>query len=306
MENRKKYNIKAVSKLTGLSDHTIRAWERRYSALTPERTETNRRLYSDEEIEKLSLLADAVKSGYTISGIANYNVSELQELIKKKYNTSAQSKIIIENSFSELIEQSLKYIKEFQRENFEKILMQVSINFSRQKMLVGFLIPLLHQIGELWANGNMRIVHEHFAASVLRTFLGSLLEGNISPNDAPKIITTTPEGFLHELGALLAAIYAIDFGWNAIFLGPNLPAEEISAAVIINKANVLLLSLVYPKDEPSFVNQLRKLRKYLGENFPIILTGQAASSYKTFNDEVGVYFINKITELNGILEKIRG
>jgi DNA-binding transcriptional MerR regulator len=305
MDKKGKFNIKAVSKLVGLSDHTIRAWERRYSALTPERTNTNRRLYSEEDIEKLSLLSEAVNSGHTISNIANYNIPDLRRLTKKNIDSQNANEINAEESFTELIKQSIGSIIEFDRAGFEKYLMQASLEFSKQKMLTGFIIPLLTEIGELWANGKIRIMHEHFASSVLRTFTGNLIDGNLNPAEAPKLITTTPEGFFHELGALIAAVYAMDFGWNSVFLGPNLPAEEISAAVIKNKATAVLLSLIYPKDEPHTGNQLHKLRKYLGENFPIILVGQSASSYAKFSNENGCHLIDKIVDLKDVLQEIR-
>ena len=65
------HTIKFVAIHTGISPHTIRAWERRYSALSPDRTATNRRLYSTTDIEKLSLLQRAVQAGHSIGQIAN-------------------------------------------------------------------------------------------------------------------------------------------------------------------------------------------------------------------------------------------
>lgn len=300
-----KYNIKAVSLITGISVHTIRAWERRYSALTPERTDTNRRLYAEFEIEKLSLLAEAIKKGHTISNIANYSIDELKELIGKKSETQITKDFQIENSFVPLIDKSIIFIKGFDKDGFEKILMNVSINYSRQKMLTGFIIPLLHEIGDLWSKGEFRIIHEHFATAIIRTFLGNLINSNSNSKDSPKMITTTLEGFTHELGALIAAIYAIDFGWNTIFLGANLSAEEISAAIKENNASAVLISMVYPNDNPYAGSQLIKLRKYIGNNLTVILTGHAAPSYKIFIEEIGASLIYNLSELSNILEGIR-
>ncbi len=241
MEN--KYNIKAVSKLTGLSEHTVRAWERRYSAVIPERTETNRRIYSDNDIEKLSLLAEVVKNGHTISNVANYDLDKLRTLVNNSKVPSENKTITTSEYFQNLINESVTLISNFKREEFENILLQVSIDYSKHQMLVEFVIPLLEKIGLLWESGIIRVIHEHFAASVLRTFLGNLIENNPKHKNAPKIITTTPEGFLHELGALIAALYAMDFGWDPIFLGSSLPPEEITAAVKENNAKAVLLSL---------------------------------------------------------------
>nr|MDA3860741.1 MerR family transcriptional regulator [Melioribacteraceae bacterium] len=273
-----KYNIKAVCKITGISEHTIRAWERRYSSVTPERTETNRRVYSENDIEKLSLLFEAVKNGYTISNISDHTTSKLRLLLNKIVEPSKNQEIIANQYFQNLIVESISLISKFKRNEFEKLLLQISVDYSKHQMLIEFIIPLLDKIGVLWETGKIRVIHEHFAVSVLRTFLGNLIESNPNHENAPKIITTTLEGFTHELGALIAALYAMDFGWEPIFLGANLPPEEITAAVNENNAKAVLLSLVYPGDDPHAGNQLRKLRKYLGNAFPIILTGYSAKS----------------------------
>ena len=54
------YSIRAVAEQTGLSAHTIRAWEKRYGAATPARTDSNRRMYGPDEVRRLRLLKGAV------------------------------------------------------------------------------------------------------------------------------------------------------------------------------------------------------------------------------------------------------
>ena len=54
------YNIQMVSKLTGISIHTLRAWEKRYQAVVPERDSSGRRTYNDSELEKLKILGKSV------------------------------------------------------------------------------------------------------------------------------------------------------------------------------------------------------------------------------------------------------
>ena len=81
MENEKRFPIKIVAQRTGLSVHAIRVWEKRYQIVTPFRTETNRRLYSEEDIERLRLLNLATKSGYSISSVADLDHKALRDLL---------------------------------------------------------------------------------------------------------------------------------------------------------------------------------------------------------------------------------
>ena len=85
MASEYKYPIKVVSQMTGLSVHVIRAWEKRYHVVEPDRTDTNRRLYSVDDIEKLRLLNDASHLGHNIGRLANLSLSELKIKRKKKY-----------------------------------------------------------------------------------------------------------------------------------------------------------------------------------------------------------------------------
>lgn len=304
MENSSKYNIKSVSVLTNLNIHTIRAWEKRYSAVTPERTETNRRMYSKEDIEKLNLLSEALRNGHSIGTIAHLSVEELRGLIPSNFShTTPITKPV--SKFQNLIADSIYHISHYDYKSFENILLDSSVNFSRQSLLIDIIIPLLEEIGNLWESGKIRVTHEHFAVSVLRTFLGSLIDNNTIPPTAPKILTTTPEGFLHELGALISALYAMDFGWNAIFLGANLPAEEISSAAKANDVSAILLSFVYPEDDPRAGKQLRKLRKYVGEEMKILVSGQAAIGYLKFIEETNSILIQRLDELPSALKSIR-
>ncbi len=85
-----KYPIKVVSQMTGLSVHVIRAWEKRYNVVEPERTNTNRRLYSEEDIEKLKLLNNVLHEGHSIGGVANLSLNELKNLLSENKTCSGR------------------------------------------------------------------------------------------------------------------------------------------------------------------------------------------------------------------------
>ena len=80
---RPRYGIGAVSKITGLSDHTIRVWERRYSAVVAERAANGRRLFTADDIEKLSLLKVLTDRGLSISRIAGESNDELRGRVEE-------------------------------------------------------------------------------------------------------------------------------------------------------------------------------------------------------------------------------
>lgn len=77
-----KYSMKMVSKLSGLTPYVIRTWERRYGMVEPGRTDTNRCLYSEEEVDRLILLRRATEDGHSIGSIARLGDAELENLTR--------------------------------------------------------------------------------------------------------------------------------------------------------------------------------------------------------------------------------
>jgi len=105
-------------------------------------------------------------------------------------------------------------------------------------------LPLVREIGERWARGNLSIASEHLASGVLRSMLGSALQPNASSLMGPRIVFATPSGERHELGLQMAALTAMGAGATPIYLGAELPVEELLNAVERTHAGALALSLV--------------------------------------------------------------
>jgi DNA-binding transcriptional MerR regulator len=80
------YDIGAVSRLTGLSTANLRMWEKRHQVVNPERSKSQRRLYSSEDIQRLSLLKSLVDRGNSIGSIASLGTSQLEARLKEQAN----------------------------------------------------------------------------------------------------------------------------------------------------------------------------------------------------------------------------
>jgi len=309
MENINKYPIKIVANKTGLSMHVIRIWEKRYSAVTPVRTETNRRLYSTEDILKLQLLNKAINIGHSIGNIANLNLSELKSLVEEDANprqVSAEfantSEEIIDTS--EFVNSFLSHIKSLDVKTLEMILQRASVSMSRPVLIDRVIVPIIEQIGEKWREGTIRIYHEHIATVVLRSFLSNLTNALEYELNAPGIVVTTLKGHIHELGALIVAASAAAEGWKVTYLGPNLPAEEITAVAKSLNAKILCLSIVYPGADPGIVAELEKIGQYLPSSTSILVGGRAAPSYQNTLNKINAMLIKNIKELRTYLQTL--
>ncbi|MBD3217170.1 MAG: MerR family transcriptional regulator [candidate division Zixibacteria bacterium] len=310
MAEKNLHPIRVVAKRSGLTAHTIRAWEKRYGAIEPQRSETKRRLYSDEDIQKLILLRLATEAGYRIGEIAGYSSEKLRDLLKDVAHTIPETidseTLEVENlEASSYLEKSLNAILNFDNDKLENNLNEAMIDLGELAMIEKFLIPLLHKIGDLWEKGTIRTAQEHMASAVIRTFVGNMLSSHIQKGNAPHITVTTPAGQAHENGALVAAAIAASDGWNVTYLGPNLTAEEIAGASRKKSSQVIALSMVYPHDDPRINAELQKIRKFVGNEVKIIVGGAAADSYSQTISEINAIYEEKMSNLRTVLREIR-
>ena len=304
------HTIKFVAQQTGLSQHTIRAWERRYGALTPERTLTNRRLYSAEDLEKLSLLRKAVGAGHSIGQIAALSLNELKSLqtdsaANSQRSDRAASTAIETPQRHPYLEDCLRAIEQLDAEALEYCLTRSAAMLGAAAMINQVMIPLLNSIGESWREGDLRPAHEHMATAILRTFLGGILASFQPSSDSPRLIVTTPVGQIHELGALIAGVTAASEGWTVLYLGPNLPATEIAGAARQSGAAAVALSIVYPPDDARLAQEITALRKFIGNDMPILAGGRAAVGYRTALDSIGAILTEDFQTLRQELEAVR-
>lgn len=305
MATEKKYPIKVIARKTGLSLHVIRAWEKRYQVVHPERTDTNRRLYSENDLQHLSLLKQATDQGYNIGNIAGLPLAELQELVSDKpqipESTTPPGPVTSEQDY---LEHCMQAILDFDAFRLETILLQASTALTQPQLIDEVVMPILIRIGEMWRQGTIRIMHEHMTSAVLKTFLSNLRNSYRPGLNAPIAIVTTPLGQVHELGALIAALVAAAQGWQVIYLGPNLPAEEITAAAVKKWAKAVLLSIVYPAEDPFLRQELEKLSMLLPERVKIIIGGRVAAHYQDISERISVWVSSDLNLFRRNLELI--
>ena len=295
------HSINAVVRRTGLSPHVIRIWEKRYGAVRPERTGTNRRLYSEEEVERLNLLRELTRAGHSIGAVANLPLSKLRKMVTE-HDIGAKSRPSGQPNF---LEECLGAVRRLDAPGLEATLKRGAVDLGGQGLLQKVVAPLAQKIGELWCKGTITAAHEHFASAVIRVFLGHTARSFAPTESAPALVVGTPSGQLHELGALLAGAAAGNLGWQVTYLGPSLPAAEIAGAASQSRAHAVALSLVYPEDDPKLEGELIRLRELLPPELPLLVGGRAAPAYHTALKKVGALLINDLDHLCSVLEDLR-
>jgi DNA-binding transcriptional MerR regulator/methylmalonyl-CoA mutase cobalamin-binding subunit len=303
------HSINMAARKSGLTPHVIRVWERRYGAVTPTRTDTNRRLYSEAEIERLSLLRQAVSAGYRISNIATLDAPALRELLidaPTAVDQSSPASTPTHRPAGEDFEaRCLDAIQQMDAHALDDIITRALIVFGHQGLLRNVIAPLTQALGDLWSQGSITAAHEHFASAFLRNFLSNAARPFAITENTPCIVVATPHGQLHELGATMIASAARNQGWRVVYLGASLPAAEIAGAAAQNKARAVALSLVYPTDDPHMAQELSNLRRYLPASIRILAGGRASHAYAAPLKAIGALTTEDLDMFCEHLENLR-
>jgi len=309
-ETEPRYQIKAIAQRTGLSTHVIRMWERRYGAVEPQRTDTNRRLYSDADVERLLLLKQAVDAGHAIGRIAHLKKADLEKLAawrnkalaKPTPNPNAYGAPTDAEAF---LDECKRAVTAMAPRALDAQLLQASAVLSQPALIEGLVVPLLHWAGDAWRRGELQVSHEHAMSAVVRHFLADLRRTNPADPSAPCIVVTTPPGQNHELGALLVSVIVTAAGWRDLYLGANSPVRDIAGAVRQADARAVALSIVYPLDDPFLAQELRTLHMVLPRDVPIIVGGSGARSYEPLLEEIGAWHLPDIPSLQRGIARLR-
>lgn len=305
--------IQMASQLSGLSPHVIRIWERRYNALSPSRTCTNRRMYCEEAIERLKLLRELTENGHRIGRVAGLCTADLKKLVDQQLTRSGPPVTAITFSVDaspaldapqDFIKLCIEASKVYDSDRLRRLLQRARQQFGQRGMLHHVICPLIQHIGNEWQAGNLRPAHEHVATSIIREVLMTPVPGSQTAASAPEIIITTPSGEMHELGALLAAASARDLGWKITYLGPNLPIEEIAACVKMRKARAVALSVVYPEKCPIIRDKLSRIRQLLPESVALIVGGRASRGYQEHLADLPIHWVHSLCDLDQVLLKV--
>lgn len=299
------FPIQVAARLTGLSPYVIRIWEQRYRAVEPSRTPTKRRLFSQADIERLSLLRDATHAGHSIGRVARLPDEDLRALTCAATGVNGHGVQAAVADGNPLLEECLSAIRAFDTRAFEERLKQAHTTLGAQGVLQRLLAPLSQKLGELWREGAITAAHEHFATSMIRGFLANLTRPFGGSQSAPGLIVATPAGQLHELGALLVGALAANLGWQVTYLGASLPAAEIAGAARQKHARAVALSLVYPEDDADLANELRTLRELLPTDTDLLVGGRAMAAYRATLESLDAVLVEDLAKVGSALDALR-
>lgn len=267
------FTIKDLESLSGIKAHTIRIWEQRYSFIKPQRTDTNIRYYSNEELRSILNIALLNKYGYKISHIDKMNDEDINQNILNLTEGEAQKDRLIK----ELIE-SMIYLDLVK---LEGIIDEFIMLHGIEKTISQLFFPFMERIGILWLTNHINPAQEHLVSNIIRQKIIVGIEKLSPPNqkETPTILLFLPEGEYHELGLLFIYYLLKQKQVAVLYLGSNVPLKDVEYIVKLKKPSVLYSHVTSIPGNFQFERFLTQLHKSFS-HLPIVVSGVMAQHYK--------------------------
>jgi len=286
-ETSARYPIRAVSKLTGISIDTLRAWERRHHVVAPVRDQRGR-IYTDADIARLRLLSEAVENGHSIGRLAGLTDAELRHLAVSGREAAASAEVTPARRNSIDTTALVAALQTYDATAIDQQVARLATVLPPLELLRDVLMPLMAQVGDDWHRKKARVAHEHLMSATMRNILGSFLRLYARPEASTRLLFATLAGERHEMGTLGAAMLAASSGLGVAYLGPDLPARDIVDTVSAAGAQVLVLGLTVTSAEKTRERDLRTIVRDLPAEVELWAGGRGASRHADIIGERGL------------------
>lgn len=287
-----RYSINDLEKITGIKAHTIRIWEKRYKVVCPNRTPTNIRYYTDQDLLRLLNISTLNKYGFKISEIVKMPREEICEKITDISRSATD--------FESQINYLTVAMMELNEDTFEKVLSSTILKIGFEKTVTHVLYPLLEKIGILWQIGTINPAQEHFLSNLIRQKMIVAIDGQqqTKTTSSKTFLLYLPEMEFHEIGLLFFNYLIKKAGHQVVYLGQNVPFNDMAEVSKIRKPEYVLtyfVSAFQPKEVSAYLNkmaetladkqillsgiQARELPLHLAENMTLIKSAEALKEF---------------------------
>ena len=285
------YKIKDLENLTGIKSHTIRIWEKRYNILDPNRTDTQIRTYSDDELTHLLTVSMLNRNGIKISKIAQLSQDDMNKLlwdikVNKEPEYSMDKLILALVSLDEGL--------------FNKTLQNLIDTEGLELTFTDHLIPFLDRIGIMWLIGSINPAQEHFISNLIRQKVISEIDKQIVPEtNSPKVLMYLPEHEWHEISLLFYQFLLRKKEVNTVYLGQSLPYGALKECIEKLNPNAILSSWLTAVDSKFVVNYFKRLRK----DYPNLKVFAGGAQVKS-NSKVLSSYITVVKDIDEVIKHL--
>lgn len=289
----KRFSISDIETLTGIKAHTLRIWEQRYNFFKPKRTETNIRYYDDDDLRLFLNIANLNDNGYKISKISKMSIAEINDQVthlKEDHTNSSVQVQMLANATLRMDEKA-----------FQEILLGCIIDVGLENAMYTVVFPLLKKIGLMWQVGTIGAVQEHFASHLINSKIMVEIDklSGIKTFDEARYLLFLPEGEQHEIGLLFAKYLLLLKGKQVLYLGANVPDNNLVKVLTYFKPDYALTVLTRVRSDQEVNTILDRLLENLPE-ITLYLAGTQITG-RTIGPHPRIKVLHNLKELEDII-----
>ena len=245
------YTISTIADITGINPVTLRAWERRHGLITPIRTESGHRLYTDKDIEQIRKILQLVNEGVS--------VGHVKEALQNMKERDAGRPKTERGSWQDHLQEMLDAVTTFNEPALERVYNEVMSLYPVDVVTRELLLPLFETLGKRWDRSKTGIAEEHFFSVYVRNKLGARFHHRNTVNDGPLLVAACLPGEQHEFGLLLFALAAHAQNYRLILLGANMPLAPLVEVVKKTRCQGVVLAGSAETDDVTLEEDLKDL-----------------------------------------------
>lgn len=244
------FNIGAVSRMTDISETTLRVWERRYDFPQSARTAGGHRLYSQQDVLRLQWVKlridDGMQTSQAIRALQHVEQEGTGIFTSRPSSALAQQAEATE-SLPRMHQRLLQSLLSRDGEGSSQVLNDGLAIYPMETLIFDVILPVLSDIGEAWSQKQIDVATEHFATNHLRQHLIMWTRtGPPSYRVSPVVLACAP-GELHEGSLLILSVLLRRLRWPVIYLGQTMPLDNL--VTFVNEVGASILVFVAMTEE---------------------------------------------------------
>jgi DNA-binding transcriptional MerR regulator len=297
------YPIKVVANQTGIAPATLRAWEKRYSSVTPERDAGGRRLYSETLLQRLRLISDLVNAGFRVSDVVDLDADALEQR-HDEFVAAPKHSAPKTTTSDDPVAAAIDATIDFNLPRLNRIIVEASEIHGELAMIDGFVFPVLSRMTALIDSGAAKPVHRSTLESALHTFLYERLPPLREASDRPIVAVAVPKGQDGTTGAVSSMLHASAVGWYPVMLGTDVSGGELAVAAHKIGCKAILLSIGTVKKETELVSEVEKLTSATHGEPPVFFGGRLSPRVVATLTDTGLQYLENMGALRRTLATI--